>query len=244
LKVIFSRKGFDTTSGGAPSPIIDGVPISLPIPTGKYPSVSTYEALSLGHILPKVRTKITANNLCHDDPMFWEGRCAFGQTSAAQAHLAKRGVGVGDVFLFFGLFEELGSKDRHHRIFGYLGVENVQKIGCQPSGDEAGSTPRKHPHTIGKWDCKNTVYLGRGRKATKAVAFLRLTRGGGPVSHWCVPHWLHEVGLTYHQKDWRWQRDGALHAPSPGQEFVADIGDRPEPNEWLNQMIAAIETDA
>jgi hypothetical protein len=120
--------------------------------------------------------------------MFWEDRCAFGQTSAAQAHLAKHGVGVGDVFLFFGLFEERDSKDRHHRIFGYLRVENVQKIGCQPSGDEAGSTPRKHPHTIGRWDAKNIMYLGRGRKAKKADALLRLTRDGGPISHWNVPN--------------------------------------------------------
>jgi hypothetical protein len=38
MKIIFSRKGFDTTFGGVPSPIIHGVPYSLPIPTGEYPS--------------------------------------------------------------------------------------------------------------------------------------------------------------------------------------------------------------
>ena len=68
--------------------------------------------------------------------MFWEDRCAFGQTSAAQSHLKNNGVGEGDVFLFFGLFAEVGTGDPHHRIFGYLKVDNVQQIGSKPRGDE------------------------------------------------------------------------------------------------------------
>ena len=57
MKIIFSRKGFDTKFGGAPSPIIDGVPYSLPIPTGDYPSVSTYRDLNLGAALSTVKLK-------------------------------------------------------------------------------------------------------------------------------------------------------------------------------------------
>jgi Nucleotide modification associated domain 3 len=33
VRVIFRRKGFDSAAGNAPSPIIDGEPISLPIPS-------------------------------------------------------------------------------------------------------------------------------------------------------------------------------------------------------------------
>jgi hypothetical protein len=33
MKIVFSRKGLDSGAGGFPSPIIDGRPISLPIPT-------------------------------------------------------------------------------------------------------------------------------------------------------------------------------------------------------------------
>jgi hypothetical protein len=33
VRIIFSRKGFDSASGGCPSPIVDGMPIPLPIPT-------------------------------------------------------------------------------------------------------------------------------------------------------------------------------------------------------------------
>jgi hypothetical protein len=243
LKIILSRKGFDSASGGAPSPIVDGVPRSLPIPSGKYPGSSTYAELGLGDIVSRASRKWTADTRCHEDPMFWEDRCAFGQTSAAQSHLAKNGIGVGDVFLFFGLFAELGSDDRHHRIFGYLRIEKVQKIGCQPSGHEAGSTPRKHPHTIGRWDAKNTIYLGPGKKANKAHQVLRLTKPGGPVSYWLVPQWLYETGLTYHRRVERWGEDGTLRVVGRGQEFVADVGDMPEPKKWLDEVITAIGTD-
>lgn len=46
--------------------------------------------------------------------MFEQGRCAFGQTGAAQSHLANNGVGIGDLFLFFGLFSESDGSARHH----------------------------------------------------------------------------------------------------------------------------------
>ena len=250
LKIVFSRKGFDSgrKSGGAPSPIIDGVPVSLPIPTGKYPSESTYEALCLGDALSKVKCKSKAGDHCHEDPMFWDDRCAFGQTSTAQYHLKKQCVQEGDVFLFFGLFAEPGSKDRHHRIFGYLNVGKVLEIGAQPTGDEVEGTPRQHPHTIakwdsgGKWDDNNAIYLGHGRKAKKACDILRLTKPGGPTSLWCVPPWLRETKLTYHRDD-SWLDDRTLRSARPGQEFVTNVGDLPEPKKWLNKIIAAIETD-
>src|SRR5215831_15681942 len=101
MKIVFSRKGFDGAAGGVPSPIIDGRPISLPIPTRKR-SVTTYDDLGLGDIVEQLtRGKLTRRALCHHDPMFEGGHCAFGQTGAAQAHLCKNGVTVGDVFLFF-----------------------------------------------------------------------------------------------------------------------------------------------
>jgi hypothetical protein len=248
LKIVFSRKGFDSSSGRAPSPIIDGVPISLPIPHGKYPSVSTYRDLDLGDALSQAQSKYTADDFCHEDPMFWDDRRAFGQTGAAQSQLETQKVGIGDVFLFFGLFAESG-RDRHHRIFAYLLVEEVQKVGSHPRGDEAGRTPRRHPHTIekwdagGKWDANNTLYLGRGAKARKAHPSLRLTKPGGLASDWLVPPWLRRTELTYHKQPRRWLEDGTLRVVGRGQEFVAEVRDRPEPKMWLDEMIAAIGTD-
>ena len=248
MKIILSRKGFDSANGRAPSPIVDGEPKSLPIPQGKYPSKTKYRELGLGDIVSKANSKLAADDFCHDDPMFWDDRCALGQTSAAQAHLKKNEVGVGDVFLFFGLFASCG-RDLHHRIFGYLKVEKVVTIGSRPSGKELTGAPRRHPHTIEqwdadgkKWDSNNTIYFGRGGKAKRALQFLRLTKSGGPLSYWLVPQWLHETGLTYHQRAERWGEDGTLRVVGRGQEFVADVGDMPEPKKWLDEVITAIGT--
>jgi hypothetical protein len=166
MRIIFSRKGFDSASGGVPSPIIHHVPISLPIPT-KMRSKTTYGAIGLGDLV-KTATKgrLRSDTLCHEDPLFHEGLCAFGQTGSAQSHLARQGVGIGDIFLFFGLFAEIDGRDRHHRIFGYLKVEKLFRLGRHPIVPvELAGLPRPHPHTIGEWNDNNTVYLGPGLSA-------------------------------------------------------------------------------
>jgi Nucleotide modification associated domain 3 len=154
MRVIFSRKGFDSASGKAPSPIIEGEPISLPIPT-KRRSETSYRLAGVGKIVEHVTNgRIGADDLCHEDPVFFNGRWAFGQTGAAQSHLERNGVGVGDVFLFFGLFASRDGRDRHHRIFGYLQVDEVRRLGCRASksdnprlrgqGEECASLPPSH----------------------------------------------------------------------------------------------------
>jgi Nucleotide modification associated domain 3 len=249
LKIVFSRKGFDSKSGGGPSPIIDGTMFNLPIPSGKYPSKSTYRDLGLGEVVSMVSKGCAADTLCHEDPMFYEGRCAFGQTGISQYHLDNNNVKEGDVFLFFGLFAELGSRDRHHRIFGYLSVERVVPIGAHPRGDEVEPMLRRHPHTIRdwatdeKWGPNNTIYIDRGKTTPKPLEVLRLTKRNGLASHWIVPPWLRETELTYHKRRSRWLEDGSLRVVGRGQEFITDIGDRSEANKWLNEVITAIETD-
>ncbi len=129
MRVIFSRKGFDSGSGGAPSPIIAGKPISLPIPTLRR-SVTTYDHLGYGGLVELVtRGKIKGDHLCHEDPMFFDDQCIFGQCASSQAHLSNQRVGAGDVFLFFGLFSDEVTRERHHRIFGFLKVEDVIAVG-------------------------------------------------------------------------------------------------------------------
>lgn len=110
MLIIFSRKGFDSTAGGVPSPIVDGYPVTLPIPT-KMPSPTRFCDLRNGvseFVVDLTRARISADRPCHVDPDIdaeslsrqpgWCG--AFGQTGAAQGHLANVGVGPGDVFLF------------------------------------------------------------------------------------------------------------------------------------------------
>lgn len=241
MKVIFSRKGFDSASGKAPSPIIEGRPTHLPIPTERR-SETSYRLTGLGEIVEYMtKGRIGADHLCHEDPAFENGRWAFGQTGAAQTHLEKNGVGIGDVFLFFGLFSALDGRDRHHRIFGYLKVNEVRRLGQYPTDrDNPEGFQRRHPHTIGEWNRNNTLYLGTGEKAKIAHLCLRLTKPGAPPCIWNIPSWLEMAGLSYHKNPLRWRDDGTLYAVARGQEFVSDIDNQIEAKNWLCTVQAAI----
>lgn len=238
MRVILSRKGFDTGSGGTASPIVAGRPISLPIPTRRR-SATTYDHLGLGEIVERVtRGKIARNHLCHEDPMFAGGQCLFGQCGAAQSHLRNRGVGIGDVFLFFGLFADEHTGERHHRIFGYLRVDDVISL----STGELGSLERPHPHTLGEWNENNTIYRGTGDVANRDHEALRLTQPSGPLRHWIVPDWLKPARLSFHGKPERWLADNRLEVVARGQEFVADVGDDGTAHDWLGRTIEAIRS--
>ena len=240
MRIVFSRKGFDQGSGGTFSPIVDGRPISLPIPT-KHRSPTTYEDLGLGDIVTEITSgKIGKDHRCHEDPMFSDNRCAFGQTGAAQSHLANQSVGVGDVFLFFGLFSDGSYGGKHHRIFGYLKVSEVVALGVRSGMQGIPGFTRQHPHFVGEWNPNNTLYIGEGAVACRATDGLRLTAPGNRPSVWRVPPWLRETGLTYHSNDERWKEDGLLEVAARGQEFVTHVGNNGSARTWLNQIIQGI----
>lgn len=242
MRIIFSRKGFDGTSGGGPSPIVGGCPLSLPIPDSKGLSPVTYGDLGLGaHAAKASRGRLGAGDACHHDPMFLaDGTAVLGQCHAAQGHLVKQGVTTGDVFLFFGLFDSEGE-GRHHRIFGYLAIE--QRIDLVTCDEDTRAQYRTmgQPHAFGLHGSNDMLYVGRGATAKTAPACLRLTAPGQKPSQWIVPEWLTRTGLSCHDAPWRWGEDGRLQAVSRGQEFVAHVGDDPEPRGWLDQVIATIE---
>ena len=74
MKIILSRKGFDSENGEIPNPILpDGTLLSLPIPDNDgnntfsslhWNGMSYYEII---HSL-KPRTKIKVDDMCHLDP--------------------------------------------------------------------------------------------------------------------------------------------------------------------------------
>lgn len=268
MRIIFSRKGFDSAAGGCPSPIVEGRPLSLPIPSSR-PTPTTYGAL-LGHtpvaelVRDLSRGRLTADRYCHFDPDIeaerrpripgWRG--ALGQVSAAQGHLRKQGVGPGDLFLFWGLFQTVewsGSwrfcGAREHRIFGWLQIEDVERTGTDPK-PTLGRHPwlHEHPHVHGQWSDSNTIYL-----ASQSLSFrpecrgwgvfergLRLTAAENSLpSTWRVPSWLNPLtdgtGMTYHPPH-RWNRSAMCQIAARGQEFVADIGERPDAMKWLTRL--------
>ena len=187
------------------------------------------------------RGRIDGARSCHDDPMFADGHGWLGQAGSAQGHLHKQGVGEGDVFLFFGLFADRKTHERHHRIFGYL------KITCHGQLEEIERhsrwhpPPRPHPHFTGDWGSRNAIYHGPGATARRASSGLRLTRPGGPLNSWAVPEWLQRFGLSYHTRPERWIGPGQLQSTRRGQEFVCDIGDANEPRCWVDAIISEIE---
>ncbi|RDC60730.1 hypothetical protein HME9302_01946 [Alteripontixanthobacter maritimus] len=246
MKIVFSRKGFDSASGGGPSPIVDGAPVSLPIPAmlrdGAPVSRTTYGDLGLGEAVTKAsRGKLGASDFAHHDPMFTGGECLFGQVGTAQSHLANRGVGVGDVFLFFGLFQKAGCTP-HHRIFGFLKVEQKISLADCPPEILAELKAHRHPHALAMHGTNDCIYRGPGRIAVNACDVLRLSvpDGQGSPSLWNRPEWLKPDGLSYHDRADRWLHGRRLQSVARGQEFVADVGQREAPRRWLDDVIAAI----
>lgn len=261
MKIILSRKGFDSENGSVASPIISGRPVSLPIPTGDYPSETKYRDLDLGAYAEKSgKSNCRADSYCHYDPMFEKERCAFGQSGQMQeGHLRKECVGEGDVFLFFGWFANRDEGD-HHRIFGYLKVEKVNLLGANPSEDDQPTGfSERHPHTIPDkcWENKakgyNTLYVGEGCTANTVHKSLRLTEPNNPnKSIWRVPRWLHDAKLTYHMRlQSRWEplenpEFMRLQSVYKGQDFVANLAnlsddDREKAHKWLEEILAAIK---
>ena len=149
MRIILSRKGFDSGSGRQPNPIMpDGTLLSLPIPEKEdndsfvslqWKGMSYYDIVS--SLRP--RTRLTADTMCHLDPDIrkevkqrmqgWKP--AFGQMGAALKHLYNQGVSVGDLFLFFGwfrqtefrngkLFYKKDSQDLHI-IYGYMQIGSI-----------------------------------------------------------------------------------------------------------------------
>jgi len=122
MKLIFSRKGFDSSAGGVPSPIFpDGRMVSLPIPDERskvsYADIS-YNGASLGPLVAQLTGgRIPAHSRAHIDPDLAQDslprlagwRPIFGQTGPAQGHLRNNGVGLGDLFYSSGSFGVLKS---------------------------------------------------------------------------------------------------------------------------------------
>ncbi len=125
MKIILSRKGFDSSNGGCPSPIMpDGTLLSMPIPS--YDDDSFYDiswkGTTYADILEQICPKKTYYN-CHIDPDIRNNRIekvqgwrpAFGQTGSAQGILSNAGVEPGDLFLFFGWFRQVEHTDKGYR---------------------------------------------------------------------------------------------------------------------------------
>lgn len=186
MKVILSRKGFDSENGGKPSFIMpDGGMISLPIPSGEevYYDDLKYGRLDYDDIMRDV-IRNHGNSSCHFDPDLDVNRHkskpkrwvpAFGQCGTSLKYLIETvGVEPGDLFLFFGWFHQLEQVDGRfryvkksgdfykdkdlHVIWGYMQVGEIL--------EDHRSIVKKvpwHPHASWsrEYDEDNYVFVGR-----------------------------------------------------------------------------------
>lgn len=204
MKIILSRKGFDSSAGGCPSPIFpDGRLLSLPIPSSNAPvqfSDLDFDGWSLGDVVKSLSNgNIAPTARTHMDPDLSFGSMnrkenwlpAFGQTDAAQSHLSNNCIGIGDLFLFFGWFRrviktingwryEPGAPDQHV-IFGWLQIGEILNVGENVTGF-SNSHPwlHLHPHLHGEWSQSNTIYIAK--KELKFPGIDKIYAGGGTFS--------------------------------------------------------------
>jgi hypothetical protein len=185
VKLILSRKGFDSQNGGVASPILDGGLCSLPIPdrnSGISYDQINWRGADVGRIVAQLtNSRVTGSDRAHLDPDLrresiermpgW--RAIFGQADAAQGHLRNQNVGVGDLFLFFGYFRQAEWNNRHlnfvprapemHVIYGWMQIGEMIAV----TKNTAKQVPwaEYHPHLTEPTDRykSNTLYVASDR---------------------------------------------------------------------------------
>ena len=261
MKIVLSRKGFDSSNGGVPSPVLpDGTVVPLPIPAHRGPT--RFRGVrwgdgSLGTLVEDLTgSRVRRDYRCHLDPDLQMGtlprrpgwRPAFGQVDIAQRHLAREGVGPGDLFLFFGWFrpaEHVAGGGwryvRHtssvHRLFGWLQVSEVVPVGTDMVGARA-ARPwlSDHPHVNGQWSPSNTIYV-----ATQVLSIggTRIPAHGGGLfsgsddrlmltapeatsrSYWRLPGWFWSGNRP---PSLSYHRDEERWRRAGGWAFVKSVG--------------------
>lgn len=272
MKVILSRKGFDSEYGGYPSLILPtGEMITLPIPSSedktKYSELITSSGMSIINIMKQLNKNIkkgktielTEDTTCHLDPDLsynsafrqdgWRG--CFGQIGAAQKVLENNNVKEGDLFIFFGWFNnvELVNKiykfdkgNGRHVMFGYLQIDKI----IYPSNNELPEWAKAHPHAnvyrrlnnnsnciyIAKERCSFNDNL-QGYGIFKYNEELNLTKEGMSRTKWNLPSIFKNVSITYHNKD-SWKED-CFKSACRGQEFVVEENNEIE--KWAINLI-------
>jgi hypothetical protein len=188
MKIILSRKGFDSATGGRPSPLFvdTGRLLSIPIPeenklykddTGRrYSDLIFDKTRSYLDVMIELDLTGFENKSVHVDPDIdydilserkpgWKGM--FGQCDAAQGHLIANNVEVGDLFLFYGWFKEVERQNgkfkyipgtEKHIIWGYMQIGEIDSI---DEFDQYEDWKLSHPHYVNRDRGSNTGYIAR-----------------------------------------------------------------------------------
>lgn len=182
MKIVLSRKGFDSSIGGHPSPVLpDGKMLSLPIPWHrdklKYHDIIAPGGKTYAQIIRELNPEVEIEDKrAHFDPDLVQAARtrppdwlpAFGQDSAAASHLRNQGVSRQDLFLFFGWFRHTAEDEEglrfcgddygFHAIFGYLEIGDII---CANEDVQLPNLLNGHPHASAaqRRRSSNTIYV-------------------------------------------------------------------------------------
>lgn len=194
MRIILSRKGFDSSYGGMPSLITPkGGLISFPIPSKSEKDSYTHlrcnydgGVLRMSEVMEMIRPSYKENgawrmlsdsSTCHLDPDLsalakqrvtgWRG--SFGQTGAAQRVLMNAAIMPDDLFLFFGWFNSLHSSFSDYANTGKHLIFGYLQIGeiIRPAEDHIPAWLADHPHAARarRGDEVNCIYVARERSS-------------------------------------------------------------------------------
>ena len=265
MRIILSRKGFDSGNGGQPSPILpDGTLLSMPIPSDEdldntFSSI-IWNGMSYYEIIRSLnpRSKINNDSHCHLDPDLRESvrsrmvgwKPAFGQMSSALTLLRNNHVSIGDIFLFFGWFKATEFVNgrlvykKHapdqHVIYGYMQVDDIIEKKC-----DIPDWLKTHPHASydDSWRKGiNAIFL-----PSDCLSFQNNMKGSG-VLKYRPDRVLTKCGYTrgcwdlpsffkdvYITCNPNPWKDGYFKSARIGQEFIMEA--TPEIQNWAKQII-------
>ena len=260
-RLILSRKGFDKSAGGSASPILrDGRIFSMPIPQSS-PSPTKYldlnfDGISGTELLTETTSSVLPTDYCHFDPLLNEEIGIFGQASSSQTELKNRGVGPGDLFLFFGWFKDFYNKgeDLHH-LFGWLQIDRIVD-GSDDIKKYLEEVSMEHPHGYGDVSryTNNTIYVGKKYlevKKDKNISLkghglfrnshqdLILTERNMTRARWKLPkhYFSNSKNLFLNRLKWQEEENCRIFCNGRGQEFILNANENPKIIAWATNLI-------
>ncbi|MBR1760698.1 MAG: hypothetical protein IJ812_04860 [Schwartzia sp.] len=265
MKAILSRKGMDSKAGKMPSPILpDGTLLSLPIPDRA--SLTGYGDLfyreqSLQKIISQLnpRFDFAKNPTCHLDPDIYseitnrpsDWKPAFGQWGVSAAHLDRLNVDIGDVFLFYGMFQQtewqkngglayVKASPVWHIIYGYMQIGEILR-----DEKKIKELYSWHPHSRYNDSPNNRLYLPAKYGTFRYAEPLVLTQSGQRSRRvWKLPPFFAEKGISisWQGKNAPVMKDGfsVLNSAARGQEFVVTADTTAQNrnlSDWVENLI-------
>lgn len=264
MKVILSRKGFDSDNGGYPSPILpNGEMVSLPIPSSNkihYSDIRTDKSTCydlMKDLKPKIKYNdkwktLSKNTRCHLDPDIYKNaitresgwKPCFGPSVSAQTHLKNQDVKEDDLFLFFGWFKRTRTQNNIRSFYkddsykdGFHAIFGYFQIGEIKKLDTIPKWMTYHPHATKG----STIHIARDK-----LSWNNSIPGAGRfgfdnklilTKKGCSrSKWDLPFGKVKisHHDEDSW-KDGYFQSATIGQEFV--IEDNEDVENWAKSFI-------